>query len=190
VAVTIIDGQDIMDSVVKFLNGDISTLEGFTIQNGNKLSYGGGGIFISGSSPVIRYNIIGDNTDDDVDTGNIGDCGGGICVVDYSETPHIYENTIIGNSADYGGGMYVGYGSPLVENNTIKENTSKYDSGGIAMFYSKKEEYCPTIKNNTIEYNVADNGGGIAVGDLGCAIIENNDIINNDLTQGTVLCLT
>ncbi len=125
------------------------------------------GVSLSGSSPVIRYNIIGDNIDDDIDTGNFGDCGGGIGVVEYSETPHIYENIIIGNSADYGGGMYIDYGSPLVENNTIKENTSKYDGGGITVFFSKEEEYCPTIRDNTIEYNVADNGGGIAVDDLG-----------------------
>jgi len=184
VAATIIDGQD-LDSVVKILNGDTSTLEGFTIQNGNEyVYYGGGGIFVSGSSPVIRYNVIGDNIEDEVDTGNTGDCGGGICVVEYSETPHIYENTIIGNSADYGGGMYVGYGSPLVEKNTIKENTSKYDGGGITVFNSKKEEYCPTIRDNTIEYNVADNGGGIAVDDLGDAIIENNGINNNEAISG------
>jgi len=181
VATTIIDGQD-QDSVVKFFNGDTSTLEGFTIQNGNEPYYGGGGIFVSGSSPVIRYNIIGDNTDDGVDTGNTGDCGGGICVVDYSEEPHIYENIIIGNKGYYGGGMYIGWGSPLVENNNIKENVSDYDGGGIVVFYSKEEGYCPIIRDNTIEYNKATNasGGGIVVDEKGSAIIENNQIKNNE----------
>ena len=180
---TIIDGQK-QDSVVKILNGDTSTLEGFTIQNGNEPDYGGGGIFVSGSSPVIMYNVIGDNIDDDVDTGNTGYCGGGICVVDYSEEPYIYENVIIGNNGYYGGGMYIGYGSPLVENNTIKENESDSEGGGILVAYSKYdgENYCPVISRNIIEYNKTTNshGGGIAVIEKGSAIIENNQIKNNE----------
>jgi hypothetical protein len=181
VAATIIDGQD-LDSVVKILNGDTSTLEGFTIQNGDEPDYGGGGIFISGSSPVIRYNIIGDKTDDGVDTGNTGDCGGGICIVDGSIEPHIYQNKIIGNKGYYGGGMYIGYASPLVANNNIKDNVSDYEGGGIAVFYSKEDGYCPTIKDNTIEYNktTESSGGGIVVGEQGSAIIENNRINNNE----------
>ncbi|MFA7575581.1 MAG: leucine-rich repeat domain-containing protein, partial [Arcobacteraceae bacterium] len=183
VAATIIDGQD-QDSVVKILNGDTSTLEGFTIQNGNEPDYGGGGIFISGSSPIIQYNVIGDNTDDDVDTGNTGNCGGGICVVDGSIEPHIYQNKIIGNKGYYGGGMFIGYGSPLVENNIIKDNVSDDEGGGIIVVYSKKEgnSYCPTISNNIIEYNKTTNasGGGIVVDEEGSAIIENNQINNNE----------
>jgi len=184
VVATIIDGQD-LDSVVKMLNGDTSTLEGFTIQNGNEPSYDGGGIFISGSSPVIRYNVIGDNIDDDVDTGNTGDCGGGICIVDDSIDPHIYENIIIGNTGINGGGMYIGWGSPLVENNTIKENISVNDGGGISVVYSKAngKSYCPIIRgNNIIEYNKTTKGygGGIAVSEEGSAIIENNQIKNNE----------
>ncbi|MFW5787598.1 MAG: InlB B-repeat-containing protein [Halanaerobiales bacterium] len=183
VASTIIDGQD-LDSVVKFLNDDTSTLEGFTIQNGNEPGYGGGGIFISGSSPVIRYNVIGDNIDDDVDTGNTGDCGGGICAVDDSIDPHIYENIIIGNKGINGGGMYIGWGSPLVENNIIKENVSDNDGGGISVIYSKLDgkSYCPIIRENDIEFNKTSNsyGGGIAVSEEGSAIIENNKINNNE----------
>jgi parallel beta-helix repeat protein len=191
VASTIIDGQK-QDSVVKILNGDTSTMEGFTIQNGNQDGngsvYGGGGIFVSGSSPVIRFNIIGDNIDDDIDTGNTGDCGGGICVVDDSVEPHIYENTIIGNKGYYGGGMYLGYGSPLVEGNIIKENESDYDGGGILVAYSKYDgnSYCPIIKGNIIEYNKTTNsyGGGIAVTEEGSATIENNQIKNNEASFG------
>ena len=55
VAVTIIDGGG-SDSVVKFTGGDTSTLQGFTIQNGNASS--GGGIYIENSDPTIISNTI------------------------------------------------------------------------------------------------------------------------------------
>jgi len=60
VAATVIDGGG-SGTVVQFVSGDESTLEGFTIRNGNSGGYGGG-IFILSSDPTITDNTITDNT--------------------------------------------------------------------------------------------------------------------------------
>ena len=59
VAATIIDGGG-SGSLVNFIEGDTSTLKGFTIRNGNRLGYGGG-IYIRESSPIITGNTITGN---------------------------------------------------------------------------------------------------------------------------------
>ena len=71
VASTVIDGGG-SGTVVQFVSGDESTLEGFTIRNGNSGGYGGG-IFILSSDPTITSNTISYNH------AGIGD-GGGILV--------------------------------------------------------------------------------------------------------------
>ncbi|KPJ53285.1 hypothetical protein AMJ39_05305 [candidate division TA06 bacterium DG_24] len=87
-----------------FHSGEHSTwvLHGFTIRNGywyltNWDRYGGG-IFCSGSSPIIEGNVI---------TGNTANVGGGIAGR-YASSPTIRGNTITGNHADFrgGGGIY------------------------------------------------------------------------------------
>jgi hypothetical protein len=62
---TIIDG-DAIGSVVRFKSGETGSaeLKGFTIRNGRDTfdtSWGGSGIYILNSSPLIEHNIIRDN---------------------------------------------------------------------------------------------------------------------------------
>jgi len=52
VAATVIDGGG-SGTVVQFVSGDESTLEGFTIQNGNSGGYGGGGICVWQNSNLL-----------------------------------------------------------------------------------------------------------------------------------------
>ena len=169
VAATIIDGGG-NDSVVRFTGGDISTLEGFTIQNGNA-NYGGG-IFVYWSYPTITGNVITDNTanvgggismyysnptiNGNTITGNEADAGGGIGLTHYS-TSTINGNYITGNMARLGGGFYMSYGYPTITDNTITGNTTDY-GGGIYMTDSS-----PTIRDNHITFNTANLGGGIFV---------------------------
>lgn len=102
VAVTIIDGGG-TDSVIWFLGGDTSTLQGFTVQNGDEVY--GGGIYMHDSAPVIENNIITNN--------HATGLGGGIRVSQSS--PTITNNTISYNNADaYGGGIYVDWNSELL----------------------------------------------------------------------------
>ena len=136
-----------------------------------------------------------------------GDLGGGILCVNSS--PTIDNNTIIGNTAAFGGGIDCSYGSspsiinnrisacttsasgagidlydncsPTIMNNTITDNTAGAASGGIQCF-----DYCsPLIINNTITDNTANNwGGGIRVSQYSASTIKGNYIGGNEASDG------
>jgi parallel beta-helix repeat protein len=149
VAATIIDGGE-SDSVVRITGEDTSTLQGFTIQNGNA-AYGGGGICVENSSPVIENNTITDNMSEF--------SGGGIYT--FQSSPTITDNTISYNAAGYGGGIFISSSNPNITGNTIADNiitdnTASYHGGGIYMDGSS-----PIITGNTVTGNTAIDGGGI-----------------------------
>lgn len=138
VAATVIDGGG-SGTVVQFVSGDESILEGFTIRNGNSGGYGGG-IFILSSDPVITGNTISDNT---------AHLKGGGIFISFGD-PTITGNTIAYNTARAGNGIYVDNDSdPTITGNTITDNESGW-GGGIHVYDS----------NPTITYNKANKGGG------------------------------
>jgi hypothetical protein len=180
-----------------------SVLEGFTITKANF-----GGIYCSGSSPIIQYNRINENT---TDRG-----GGGIWCDGAS--PTIEGNEIIGNRADdtyygYGGGIYCSYSSPkiinnnkinknwatmsgggircehnsspLIQNNEICENGGYYGGGGIYLGDNDLSDNSPLILNNKINKNYTHyNGGGIMV-QINCLpMIKDNEICENTARSG------
>lgn len=188
---TIIDG--VGGSVVRFTGGDMSTLEGFTIQNG--YYYIGGGIHIYNSSPIIIGNTITNNkaitlgggifmdsssaaiTGNTI-TKNVAEKGGGGICMSYC-TPSIIEyNTISGNKATkYGGGIHIFESDSIVSENSITDNNAMNGSG-IYVFFSS-----PTIRNNLITSNSAtSNGGGINVTSYSHPTINNNSISSNTTT--------
>ncbi len=121
VASTVIDGGG-SGTVVQFVSGDESTLEGFTIRNGNSGGYGGG-IFILSSDPIITGNTISDNT---------AHLKGGGIFISFGD-PTITGNTITDNTVttEGGGGIYVSDSSPIITGNTITGNTGGVGGGGI-----------------------------------------------------------
>jgi parallel beta-helix repeat protein len=169
VASTIIDGSGSNTvAVVKFINGDASCLEGFTIRNGSGID--GGGIYVDESSPWIIRNMIKGNT------GSNG--GGGIYL--YKSSGHIIENTITNNNtSNQGGGIFVTTDSyATILNNIISDNTASDKGGGIMVYDSSS----PIIFGNTIinnkSYSIGMGGGGICV-DGGNPTIKENNIIGN-----------
>src|SRR5690606_19894963 len=64
--------------------------------------------------------------------------------------------TITGGNADYGGGMYNAYASPILTNVTITGNTADDDGGGMYNAYAS-----PILTNVIITDNTANSGGGI-----------------------------
>src|SRR6056297_2589133 len=158
VTATIIDGDN--EVVIRFTEGDTSTLEGFTVQNG-EATLSGGGIYIRDSSPTITRNIITDNI------GNIN--GGGIYINNGS--PTIMMNTITGNKAEEesGGAIFMWYNSsPTISDNIINKNTAAINGGSICVQNSN-----PIINNNTIINSHARYGGGIYLADSDVAISDN-----------------
>jgi parallel beta-helix repeat protein len=132
--VTIING-DQAGSVVSFTSGEGlgSVLDGFTLTSGYD-SFGGG-IYCEGTSPIIRNNVIVDNT--------VSTSGGGI-MCKYSASPTIINNLVIRNSAtSYGGGIHCyDHSTPLISSTTVSGNSAN-SGGGIG---SRRSSY-PSITN-------------------------------------------
>ncbi|GAI74574.1 unnamed protein product, partial [marine sediment metagenome] len=196
VALTIIDGNEPADanfsSVVTFNSGEDnnSVLTGFTITGG------------TGTWVLISWEYKGQNW---------SRCGGGVICYNMSE-PTITRNIISNNIAGQGGGIYA-YGNPVNPDNpsnppvhirpVIKENIffenhavqdhgftppdtiypqfDRGDGGAIAGFQG-----CDAvIKDNDIFTNYAYNyGGGIRLRQWSNALIENNEIIDNNSILG------
>jgi parallel beta-helix repeat protein len=186
--VTILDaGQSA--AVIKAVNiGAGERVAGFTIRNGYwPGSDHGGGLYISGSSPVVEDNTIINN--DAGASGNAYHSGGGIYVKDGS--PTIYNNTITNNGStkltgDSGGGIYVTGASsaPLIQGNIISNNTVWIGGAGI---YVEGSSAISTIEANLIRDNTQasaqwvdhqESAGGIALYNSS-ATVRNNIIVSN-----------
>lgn len=180
-AVTFIDGNQSGSTVVfKTGEGSDSVLEGFTVFNG-KANYGGG-IYCSGTTPVIKSNIIGLNAS------NYD--GGGICC--YKASPEITNNVIQLNSSN-GGSGYGGGGisctdssHAVIKNNLIDENNAKNVGGAIFCYRSSHA----TIEGNTLSKNTTKNGGAIYTGKSSIPMVLGNTISDNiaSVSGGGIYC--
>ena len=115
---TILDGQQGGSVVTSQPGFQLTTVDGFTIRNGD--AGNGGGVYCHASSPTIANNRI---------IGNFATLGGGVFCMHYS-SPTMANNLIIGNGAGEGGGIWCESGSPLITNNTITANSAD-EGGGI-----------------------------------------------------------
>lgn len=150
----------------------------------------GAGIYCQGASPTISSNDI---------TGNV--LGGIICKLlseavitgntvannqesgiycDNSPLVTIENNTISGNSAEFGGGIRCDFSSPSITGNTISDNSAD-KGGGICC----GEDSSPTILNNIIADNSADSGGGICCLDVAEKSV--SSLIGNNIIKGNLV---
>lgn len=122
--VTIVDGRD-LDSVVQFLNGADSVLDGFTLQNGH--ANAGGGVFSNGSSPSILNCLVRwSSAESD---------GGGMYLVDGA--PRVVNCVVTGNGTVYwdGGGIMTAWAQGgLITNCTIYGNHIPNDGWGAGIW--------------------------------------------------------
>lgn len=219
-SMTVIDGSKSGNgAVVVFTSVErTAVLDGFTIQGGR--SSGAGGIAISGgptiinniiqdnqggtgngismgfSAPLIRNNIIRNNTNSGLVSGGGG--GGGIEVrgnsCSASLCTEIIDNLIEGNSAPRflsGGGIYLFSSGPVrIIGNTIRNNSAPLEGGGIAAVNSSDA----LIENNLFQGNFTSSFGGrggavywlVPSGDRGVWLI-GNTMINNSSIQGAAV---
>jgi len=107
-----------------------NTISGNSVVPGNA----GGGIYLYGvTTPIVENNVITNNS-----AIFSGGQGGGICIVPDGSNAvttniQIIQNLIFGNTADNGGGIYVGsgYGSVIFTSNTIADNNGSYGGSGV-----------------------------------------------------------
>jgi parallel beta-helix repeat protein len=151
--VTTIDGGA-AGAVVTCFNGYFASgVEGFTLRNG-RAADSGGGLWFNVSSPVVRNNIIANNTSNKHGAGMYG----------WSSHPWITGNVIHDNVpawGGFGGGMYMDWSSALVENNEVYKNGNDGWGGGMEFHNS-----APIIANNAV------------YGNTGIGIFCDNSIVN------------
>lgn len=177
--VTIIDGTGKASSVVRAVGiGYLaSTLDGFTVQNGNTTS--GGGIYCSHASPRIAHNKIINNTA----TGTLA--GGGIYCL--WSSPWIANNYISGNHADSGsgGGILCNASRCDIVNNTIMSNIiNSTGKGGGIYIYDQGMCSQTRVENNIVASN---SRLGISVDAMShAAILRYNNVWNQSSNYGGV----
>lgn len=179
-AVTIIDGQ-FSGPVVAFVNGEgaSSVLEGFTVRNGLiqdiDVDSGGAGIRIVGASPVIRGNVIADNTSTWTGAG----------IFCWNSNAHLEGNLFTGNSfnpfiADApfgsGAGLHVRGGAVTLVDNRFSGNYGA-DHGGAIFF---EDTQGSTATSTICSSNASGIGGAIAVGGTSNVVLENLLLVGNE----------
>lgn len=106
--------------------------------------------------------------------------GGGIYCKSISRSVLITGNTITGNDALYGGGIYCDQAEPTISGNIITGNSSEGYGGGINAYAASGLESNPYIVNNLITNNTAGYGGGGITAQLNAyPTITNNTITGN-----------
>lgn len=179
-----------------------TVIQGFTLRGGKGTRWydhyvpgyfrEGGGILSEFSSPVIRHNIIRDNTVPKEGASLISHGGGGIRCGDGA--PRIANNCIVRNRADgYGGGIVLNYcPGAIVENNLIAFNTGGKDFSGGGFWATGLDQLTVNIfRNNTVAYNHSPSGSGQWSGKAGGVWIfsiklemENNIVWGNTQVSG------
>lgn len=106
----------------------------------------------------------------------------------YNTETFLDSNTVIeGNSANSGAGIYAS-NSHIESYAAVKNNVSRYEGGGITLYYSTA-----TIQGGEISYNIASNkfsdganfGGGIAI-ETDSSNINGDVIINDGIIEGNI----
>ena len=151
---TIIDGKQ-NGSVVRFENNETNqaALIGFTITGGYAVK--GAGIYISGGAEPTLSNlrVSGNSTY--------------IC-----ETNDYYDEA-------EGGGIYVNGGSPILEETTIRDNSSELNGGGLYFANTDLDLINITVFNNT-----ASNWGGGLFTTTTTSELKHSDISLNSAARG------
>jgi len=164
----IIDYEDHNQAFIIQSGEDANTvIDGFTITNRYTNSYGTG-LFLDGSSPIIRNCTI---------TGNHSQLSGAGIWLEDNSNPLISYCTITNNSTDVAaGGIYSYYSSPTITNCIIAHNYG-YWSGAVTC---EGGTSTTSIINCTIADNWADDGpGGLESYDSGNFTILNSILWNN-----------
>ena len=176
----VIDGASTGGTCVTFQSGEGpgAVLKGFTLTGGTGTLWNdwfvGGGVLIVDSEPTILNNWIRGNdvrSQFPLELG-LGRGGGIMCIgVEGEWRPTIRGNSILDNSADFGGGIGIwDKASPVIAENTFEQNVASFDDGdgGGIWFWGSAHELLIT-ENSFQNCTAKDKGGGIFGTTLGQA---------------------
>lgn len=189
---TIIDGsnpsQPDSGSCVIICRGEDSTavLQGFSITRGTGTKWNdehfaglyreGGGILVALSSPVIQFNIIHNNVITNL-SGVNSTGGGGVRMGD--GYPRFFNNIVMNNSSNYGGGVVLNYTGGQLKNNIICSNYGSFQYGaGTGIWINGVNSRQILIINNTVASNRS-TGGICGIYGSGSVLIKNNLVWGN-----------
>ena len=135
----------------------------------------GGGVTVWEGAVTLEGNTISGNRTTSVDEEIYGKGAGGGGVFIYGNSD-LYANTIEENESAYNaGGLYLYGGNGTVDGNTIQRNHGVNDGGGILLNYGSQ-----TFTNNLVLENVCDDdGGGLRVYVGQGAVVTDNTFIGN-----------
>lgn len=165
---TVISGN-LAGPVIQITNSSTATVEGFDIVAGQAAN--GGGFMITDAYPTITSNRIHDNQA----TSN----GGGIYLSSAGTalTPLVISNTIYGNMAGVGGGVYL-YSTCELSGNEIRNNTAS-SGGGLSI--AGPVAATPRLMGNSIHDNSTTSAGGGVYISGGTPRLERNAITGNHI---------
>ncbi len=127
----------------------------------------GGGVNVLGGATLALSNVV-------LTANTTFNRGGAVAAV--LGTLLIAESTISGNSARYGGGLYAGRDTTVV-NTTISGNSADLTGGGIQL------QGVLTMVNTTVSGNTAELDGG-GLNNAGTATVINSTFLGNSATEG------
>ncbi|MFI5172437.1 MAG: T9SS type A sorting domain-containing protein, partial [Chitinophagales bacterium] len=190
-------------SVILIISGENASciIQGFTITGGTGTKWldehgagtyrEGGGILITESSPIIRYNYIINNHITN-ETGVESTGGGGMRCGD--SNVEIHNNVIINNEATgYGGGVVFNWcDHAIFKNNLVAYNSGGNDFGGGGLWATgSSSAQILDVTNCTITNNISSGGGPyggkgggiyiftISLNVLNCIIWDNSQTTGN-----------
>jgi len=138
------------------------------------LAVRGAGIASIESTPLIKGNLIADNSHIESTTYT---SGGGIFA--WSSSPSIENNLVLRNSVDgSGGGIQCNECTPVISDNVVMDNVAAH-CGGIYCLDSNA-----TVVGNSVSQNVSYNGGGIGIDGSSAELRENLVSFNGALDSG------
>lgn len=112
-----------------------------------------------------------------ITNGNAGSGSGGAIFNSNDSTITMSNDTLSGNTASNGGGIY-NNGTLTVSNSTLSGNTASDDGGGIY------NEGATTVSNSTLSGNTASDGGGIFSSGSSTVILTNTIAAGNSQSSG------
>jgi hypothetical protein len=146
-----------------------------------------GVIQCQGGAPLIASNNIANNitAHNDLIGANHNGAGG---IYSQGSDAHIVGNRIIGNSSEFGAGIKITDGSPLVEFNDIMGNSAEYLSGGLDCWNTSARISNNRIIGNSVRNTLYDDAGaGISIENCRNVVIANNLVMANYIPSSAPL---